>query len=72
VTQTVEAEVNGAVRRLVSGISVARLVAEVAPEDAAPGVAVAVNGEVVPRPRWPERKIQHGDVIEIVRAVQGG
>jgi len=35
-------------------------------------VAVAVNGEVVPRDRWPEARINGGDTVEVVRAVGGG
>ncbi|MCS7277050.1 MAG: sulfur carrier protein ThiS [Dehalococcoidia bacterium] len=35
-------------------------------------LAVARNGEVVPRHRWPEVVIQDGDVIEVVRMVGGG
>ena len=38
----------------------------------ADGIAVAVNGEIVPRGQWREREVQDGDDIEIVRAVQGG
>lgn len=37
-----------------------------------PGIAVAVNGQVVPRSSWSERRIDDGDDIEIVGAVQGG
>jgi sulfur carrier protein len=37
-----------------------------------PGIAVAVNGQVVPRSTWSERRIDDGDDIEIVGAVQGG
>ena len=36
------------------------------------GVAVAVNGDIVPRREWHEREVCNGDDIEIVRAVQGG
>jgi len=36
------------------------------------GVAVAINGSVVPRTQWPERRLSAGDDIEIVRARQGG
>jgi len=36
------------------------------------GLAVAVNGEVVPRTRWAARILAPGDEIEIVGAVQGG
>ncbi len=35
-------------------------------------VAVAVNGEVVPRDTWAARTVLEGDAIEIVRAVGGG
>ena len=36
------------------------------------GIAVAVNGAVVPRTAWPQTVLQPGDRIEIVRARQGG
>jgi len=35
-------------------------------------VAVAVNGEVVPRREWPQTRVAGGDAVEIVRAVGGG
>jgi sulfur carrier protein len=35
-------------------------------------VAVAVNGEVVPRDTWAEAEVAEGDSVEIVRAVGGG
>lgn len=36
------------------------------------GVAVALNGAVVPRAQWPATKLKAGDDVEIVRAMQGG
>jgi sulfur carrier protein len=36
------------------------------------GVAVAINGTVVPRAAWPSTRLSAGDQIEIVRARQGG
>lgn len=36
------------------------------------GIAVAVNGSVVPRSAWPQTAISAGDEIEIVQAKQGG
>jgi sulfur carrier protein len=36
------------------------------------GVAVALNGRVVPRAAWPTTLLAEGDVVEIVRAMQGG
>ena len=37
-----------------------------------PGVAAAVNQEVVPRGRWEEHALRPGDRVELVTAVQGG
>ena len=36
------------------------------------GLAVAVNGEVVPRHEWSSKGLTAGDRVELVRAVQGG
>jgi sulfur carrier protein len=36
------------------------------------GIAVAVNGQVVPRGEWERAKISKGDRVEIVRALPGG
>jgi sulfur carrier protein len=36
------------------------------------GVAVALNGQVVPRSRWVAQPVDEGDHVEIVGAVQGG
>ncbi len=36
------------------------------------GVAIAINGTVVPKERWHEHHLSEADVIEIVRATQGG
>ncbi|WGW10440.1 sulfur carrier protein ThiS [Saxibacter everestensis] len=36
------------------------------------GVAVAVDGEVVPRGSWSDRRLSGGERLEIVTAVQGG
>lgn len=36
------------------------------------GVAVAINGEVVPRSMWPVRALCAGDRVEVIQAVGGG
>ena len=36
------------------------------------GVAVAVQGEVVPRAEWVTMCLRNGDRIEVVGAIQGG
>lgn len=35
-------------------------------------VAVGYNGEVIKKERYPQVKLQEGDVLEIVRPVGGG
>jgi sulfur carrier protein len=48
------------------------LLAEKAVDVAQKGIAVALNGTVVPRTEWPTTKLSPGDSVEIVRARQGG
>jgi sulfur carrier protein len=36
------------------------------------GVAVAVDGEVVPRGRWNATELSEGQRVEVLQAVQGG
>ena len=36
------------------------------------GIAVAVNGAIVPRGAWSTQFLNEGDEVEIVGAVQGG
>ena len=36
------------------------------------GLAVAINGDVVPRRAWAERRLAVADDVEIVRPLQGG
>ena len=35
-------------------------------------VAVAVNSEVVPRPRFDEVRVREGDRVEVIQAAGGG
>ncbi len=48
------------------------LLAEKAVDTDQRGIAVALNGAVVPRAAWGETKLKAGDSVEIVRARQGG
>ncbi|HZM15699.1 MAG TPA: sulfur carrier protein ThiS [Candidatus Krumholzibacteria bacterium] len=63
--------VNGEPRNVEAGTKLAMLIPRAAGA-AHEGIAVAVNGAVVPRAQWQEREVGDGDDIEIVRAVQGG
>lgn len=60
--------VNGEQRA--SGATVAELVAELTQEQR--GVAVAIDGEVVPVGEWHTTRVEDGQHVEVLRAVQGG
>jgi sulfur carrier protein len=64
--------VNGEPRELASGTTVAGIVASIPRTPEGRGVAVALDGEVVPRGRWEETELREGAHIEVVAAVQGG
>jgi sulfur carrier protein len=36
------------------------------------GVAVAIDGEVVPRGEWATTEVREGQQVEVLHAVQGG
>jgi sulfur carrier protein len=63
--------VNGE-RRSVAAADVRGLVALLGLDPAGRGLAVARNGEVVPRSAWATTRLAPDDRIEIVGAVQGG
>ena len=52
--------------------TLAALLEEKAVDTGQRGIAVALNGEIVPRVAWPQTALRPGDSIEIVRALQGG
>ena len=54
------------------GATVAALLADLGVEPAARGVAVAVDGTVVPRSEWPTRAVVAGEHVEALTAMQGG
>lgn len=64
--------VNGEPRELDTGATVADLVALLYGAPDGRGVAVAVDGEVVPRVAWKETELAPGARVEVVVAVQGG
>jgi len=47
-------------------------VREAGAPDGGRGVAVAVDGEVVPRGDWPGTALRDGQRVEVLHAVQGG
>jgi sulfur carrier protein len=63
--------VNDADRSVTSGTGLLSLLEEMALA-CRPGLAVAVNNEVVPRARWTDQKLHEGDRVLIIQASQGG
>lgn len=64
--------VNGEPVELRSGATVRDAAQAVGVEAEARGVAVALDGEVVPRAELARRQIRENQRIEVVRAIQGG
>ena len=64
--------VNGADTELADGATVAGVLAELDVPTSARGVAVAVQGEVVPRGEWVTTSLHDGDRVEVLSAIQGG
>jgi sulfur carrier protein len=54
------------------GATIAELLVDLGVEPDARGVAVAVDGEVIPRGDWATSAVAAGARVEAVTAVQGG
>jgi sulfur carrier protein len=66
----IEVTLNGEPRSLHHGTTVDVVVAEL---DRGPaGVAVAINGDVVPRSQWAATMLRANDRVEVLAAAQGG
>jgi sulfur carrier protein len=65
-------ELNGETAELPDGASVKEAVAAAGGGGERRGVAVAVEGEVVPRGEWDTTSLRDGQAVEVVRAIQGG
>jgi sulfur carrier protein len=67
---TMRLTVNGAPTEVDQEVTVAALIATLT--DQRRRVAVAVNGEVVPRSSWETTPLRDGDSVEVLAAVAGG
>jgi sulfur carrier protein len=63
---------NGEPRELPGAVTVADAIAASGAPEGRRGVAVAVDGEVVPRGRWDRTSLHEGAKVEVLQAVQGG
>ena len=65
-------DLNGRRLDVRDGTTVAELVREAGADPTARGVAVAVEGEVVPRSVWAQTEVAPGQKVEVLEAMQGG
>lgn len=69
--ETMDLKVNGAAERLAVA-TVADLMGAKGLDATQKGIAVALNGAVVPRRAWADTPLAAGDAVEIITARQGG
>ncbi|MCZ6678678.1 MAG: sulfur carrier protein ThiS [Candidatus Poribacteria bacterium] len=65
-------QVNGKSKGVQPGLTLHQLLLDLQIDPSQPGIAVALNREVVPRKQWEETEIQPESEVEIIRAVRGG
>ncbi|WIM67147.1 sulfur carrier protein ThiS [Corynebacterium breve] len=63
--------INNEVREVPDELTVAQLVAADTGQSEPAGIAVAINGKVVPASQW-DRSLEASDFVDILTAVQGG
>jgi sulfur carrier protein len=63
---------NGSPQELDGPATVAEAVAATGASSSRGGLAVAVDGEVVPRGEWERTVLDEGQRVEVLQAVQGG
>jgi sulfur carrier protein len=63
---------NGERRELGESATVAAAVRLAGAPEGGRGVAVALDGEVVPRGAWTTTEVHEGQELEVLHAVQGG
>ena len=64
--------INGQARELDPSATIASVVELLGAPLGGRGVAVALDGEVVARGRWPDTALAEGARVEVVSAIQGG
>ena len=64
--------INGQERDMTDGSTVADVLRTLGRDPGGRGIAVALNGEVLPRSGWERDRVAEGDRIEVLSATQGG
>ena len=70
--RTMKIRINGEDKNVNAELTLYELLLEIGLDPTQPGIAVAVNREVVPQAAWHQKKIDENSEVEIIRAVQGG
>ena len=65
-------ELNGEPRELPAGATLADAAREAGAGEGGRGVAVAIDGEVVPHGEWESTPLEDGQTVEVLAAIQGG
>src|SRR3954452_252822 len=65
-------ELNGRPRELPEGVTLDAPVRASGAGEGGRGVAVALDGEVVPRGEWGSTPLREGQAVEVLAAIQGG
>ncbi len=63
---------NGDRTEVPDGTSVKGLLERSGHEGQRRGIAIAINGSVVPRGLWIGQQVSDGDIVELLTATQGG
>ncbi|MDE0184057.1 MAG: sulfur carrier protein ThiS [Candidatus Poribacteria bacterium] len=64
--------VNGEFKTVEQGLSLYQLLLDLQIDPVQPGIAVAMNQELISKKQWQETVVRAGSEVEIVHAVQGG
>ena len=65
-------KVNGETTEISPGLTLHQLLVNLDIDPSRPGIAVAIDQEVIPRTQWDATEIRQESEIEIIRAAQGG
>ena len=64
--------INGDIQAVNDGMTLVGLLVSMDLDPEQKGVAVAVNAEVVAQSTWNETRLNDGDRVDVIHAVQGG
>jgi sulfur carrier protein len=65
-------KVNSETKEVSPGLTLHQLLLDLEIDPSRPGIAVAIDQEVILRTQWGKTEIQQDSEIEIIRAAQGG